>query len=327
MNFSVTQTQAGTPFVMPLDVEVVDDNGAGTVQVAQNTAASQSFNLAMGTTIPVEADLDPDNWVLKATSGFSVNTVGLGRATVNQAFRYQLHANGGTTPYTWTSAAVPPGLALATGGLITGTPTTVGTYTMPYSVTDSAAANRTGNLTFEVVPAGTLPAEVIVESRTTGAGTTAAPAYAETGAFSNTTSKSSTPRAVGSGSRYSTTIGATASFRPAIPAAGLYDVFVTLDDRYSGASNNAHANFLIQHDGTQHQRQRLPEPLHAGAAQQVAADRLAGAVRRGCLRRGGRRHADQCGRQRRSGARFTADAVRFVYVDAVPVGVTGWEVY
>jgi hypothetical protein len=198
---------------------------------------------------------------------------------------------------------------------------------MPYSVTDGAAANRTGNLTFEVVPAGTLPAEVIVESRTTGAGTTAAPAYAEAGAFSNTTSKSSTPRAVGSGSRYSTTIGATASFRPAIPAAGLYDVFVTLDDRYSGASNNAHANFLIQHDGTNISGSVYLNPYTPGlrnkwfriASRVQFAAGASGAV-------GGVTLTNVDGNAG-SGARFTADAVRFVYVDAVPVGVTGWEVY
>jgi hypothetical protein len=327
VNFSVAQTQAGTPYVMPLDVEVVDANGAGSVQVVQNTVASQSFSLSMGTTIPVEADLDPDNWVLKSANAFSVNTVGLGRATVNQAFRYQLHATGATTPYTWSSAAMPPGLALASGGLITGTPTTVGTYSVPYSVTDSAAANRTGSLTFEVVAAGTLPAEVIVESRTTAAGTTAAPGYAETGAFSNTTSKSSAPRAVGAGARYSTAIGASAAFRPAIPAAGLYDVFVTLDDRYFGSNNNARANFAIQHDGANINGSVYLNPYTPGLRNKWL--RIASRVQfaAGAAGSAGAVILTNVDGNASTGARFTADAVRFVYVDAVPVGVTGWEVY
>ncbi|MEQ8819768.1 MAG: family 10 glycosylhydrolase [Sumerlaeia bacterium] len=71
--------------------------------------------------------------------------------------------------------------------------------------------------------------ELIVESRTSGAATTAAPAYAETGSFSNTTAKSAAPGLTGSGSRFSTTIGNTASFSPAIAEGGLYHVYLTID--------------------------------------------------------------------------------------------------
>jgi|GEM_PF-3590191 uncharacterized lipoprotein YddW (UPF0748 family) len=86
---------------------------------------------------------------------------------------------------------------------------------------------------------------VIVESRTSGGGVTAAPAYAETGSFSSTTSKSSAAGLVGSGSRYSTTINNSVTFKPAIASSGFYDVFVTLDDAGSGGNNNALADFTI----------------------------------------------------------------------------------
>ncbi len=56
----------------------------------------------------------------------------------------QLNATGGFQPYTsWIVVApgtgtLPPGLSLSSGGLITGTPTTAGTYPFTVQVTDSA---------------------------------------------------------------------------------------------------------------------------------------------------------------------------------------------
>ena len=95
-------------------------------------------------------------------------------------------------------------------------------------------------------------ATVIVESRTAAGATTASPGYAETGSFSNTTSKSTAPGVVGSGTRFSTTVGNSAAFRPAIPTAGNYDVYVTLAGATGGTSgpnNNALANYTITRDG------------------------------------------------------------------------------
>ena len=91
-------------------------------------------------------------------------------------------------------------------------------------------------------PAGST---IIVESRTSGGAVTAAPAYAETGSFSITSSKSSAPGLVGSGSRFSTTINNSVTFKPAIASSGFYDVYVTLDDASTGGNNNALADFTI----------------------------------------------------------------------------------
>jgi prepilin-type N-terminal cleavage/methylation domain-containing protein len=59
---------------------------------------------------------------------------------VQRGFVYSqaLSATGGTTPYTWslTAGALPTGLTLSSGGIISGTPTTVGTYSFTVRVTD-----------------------------------------------------------------------------------------------------------------------------------------------------------------------------------------------
>jgi hypothetical protein len=57
---------------------------------------------------------------------------------------FQLKASGGSGTYkSWTkvSGTLPPGLSLASNGQISGTPTTVGSYTFTAKVTDSL--NRT----------------------------------------------------------------------------------------------------------------------------------------------------------------------------------------
>ena len=56
-----------------------------------------------------------------------------------------LQAANGTTPYSWSvvSGALPSGLALSSGGTISGTPTKVGGYTFTVQVADSASHTAT----------------------------------------------------------------------------------------------------------------------------------------------------------------------------------------
>src|SRR5271163_570344 len=55
------------------------------------------------------------------------------------AYRQLLIASGGKTPYTWTisQGSLPPGLSLASDGIISGTPTTTGSYDFTVKVVDS----------------------------------------------------------------------------------------------------------------------------------------------------------------------------------------------
>jgi hypothetical protein len=57
-----------------------------------------------------------------------------------------LSANGGDGTYTWfiqPDTSLPPGLTLSAGGVLSGTPTQAGTYTIYPSVSD-AQANGAG---------------------------------------------------------------------------------------------------------------------------------------------------------------------------------------
>jgi hypothetical protein len=82
----------------------------------------------------------------------AVETPPEGVVTVGYAFA--LHASGGTKPYTWTLAAgaLPAGLALSTGGHVTGTPTATGGSTAVFECTDADGHTDTEAFGFVVVP-------------------------------------------------------------------------------------------------------------------------------------------------------------------------------
>jgi hypothetical protein len=95
-------------------------------------------------------------------------------ATVGAAYSATLDASGGTAPYTWSvsSGSLPPGLSLdPSGGVISGTPTSGGTFPFTITVTDSTTptaqtASQAYTLTVSVpVPLGitttSLPAATV----------------------------------------------------------------------------------------------------------------------------------------------------------------------
>ncbi|GAA1338603.1 S8 family peptidase [Saccharothrix algeriensis] len=74
--------------------------------------------------------------------------------TVGGAANLRLTASGGTAPYTWSATGLPPGLSIGSStGLVTGTATTAGSYTV--TATATASAGGSGSTTFTwVVGAG-----------------------------------------------------------------------------------------------------------------------------------------------------------------------------
>jgi hypothetical protein len=67
-----------------------------------------------------------------------ITTQSLPAATVGVPYSATLTATGGIPPYTWTviSGSLPPGLSLSSAGVISGTPTTAGTYNFTVQVID-----------------------------------------------------------------------------------------------------------------------------------------------------------------------------------------------
>ena len=86
-----------------------------------------------------------------------------------------LTAAGGTAPITWSATGLPDGMTLSPAGVLSGTPTTAGTYTIGVSPQDSATPphSNTQTLTLEVTPAPVAITTTTLQPGTVGASYTA----------------------------------------------------------------------------------------------------------------------------------------------------------
>ncbi|HJQ42052.1 MAG TPA: Ig domain-containing protein, partial [Jatrophihabitantaceae bacterium] len=92
-----------------------------------------------------------DVWTTSGPSPLAATNPGSRTATVGTAISpLQLQASGGTTPYTWSAVGLPSGLTISSTGSVSGTPTTVGTYTVTATVHDAAGANASTTFTWKV---------------------------------------------------------------------------------------------------------------------------------------------------------------------------------
>jgi len=89
---------------------------------------------------------------LTVSSSLTIGTTTVAGGVVGAAYSQQLVASGGTTPYSWaiSSGTPPPGLSLSSTGLLSGTPTAVGSTTFTVRVTDAASRTDTQALTLTV---------------------------------------------------------------------------------------------------------------------------------------------------------------------------------
>ncbi len=80
-------------------------------------------------------------FALNVNPQLALSAVGAFDATVGKPYSYGVNAGGGTPPYTWSRVAgtIPPGLTLNTSNsVVSGTPTTAGTFTYTLRITDSS---------------------------------------------------------------------------------------------------------------------------------------------------------------------------------------------
>ncbi|HTS65994.1 MAG TPA: putative Ig domain-containing protein [Candidatus Acidoferrales bacterium] len=119
-------------------------------------------------------------WIVPATPP-TITTSSLASATVGTSYSQTLAASGGATPYTWSliAGSLPPGLTLNSGsGVLSGTPTTVGTSSLTIQVTGSngATSSRQFSITVAAAPDFTVTAQMIspMPAGTVAPGATAA---------------------------------------------------------------------------------------------------------------------------------------------------------
>jgi hypothetical protein len=117
--------------------------GTGYRRFKPATFASFTFPSTAGTGFTINTtyyDLTA-GWGTIVIAPLDITTTSLPNGSVGTPYSQTLQATGGTTPYTWSKTAgdLPAGLTLASTGIISGTPTTVGTYNFTVQVTDSTS--------------------------------------------------------------------------------------------------------------------------------------------------------------------------------------------
>jgi len=128
--------------------------------------ADHAFTARVGT-----AQLVTPPWALANIVDVPAN------AQAGTPYSFAFKAAGGTPPYTFAEypfAMLPPGLTLSPDGVLSGTPTSMGSYTIWMVVTDGAGySNAIGGLTLIVAAAGAPPPLI----RSGGINVPATPAY------------------------------------------------------------------------------------------------------------------------------------------------------
>ena len=84
----------------------------------------------------------------------SVTNPGSQSTVVGTPVSLTLSASGGTPPYTWTASGLPAGLSISSGGVISGTPSTVASYTVTVTAHDSASNTGTATFTWTITSGG-----------------------------------------------------------------------------------------------------------------------------------------------------------------------------
>jgi hypothetical protein len=115
--------------------------GSVTVTVAVRDSAQPPASVSVALTIT-------------ATANLAVTTTSLPIAHESSSYNVTLAASGGAAPYTWSVASgqIPPGLALTANGLLTGKPTTTGTFAFKVTVTDTNQQSASAKLSCTVQP-------------------------------------------------------------------------------------------------------------------------------------------------------------------------------
>ena len=121
---------------------------SNTVVATINTAGLATGNSAGDATISAALTGVTGSALLAVqTSPLTIGTTSLSNGILNAAYTGTLRATGGTLPYTWSLAGgvLAPGLTLNGSGVITGTPTAMGTFNFTAQVSDAGSPVQTTN--------------------------------------------------------------------------------------------------------------------------------------------------------------------------------------
>ena len=128
----------------------------GTISGTPTVAGTYSFTVKL---TDATGGVATKALTINIRSAPTITTASLAGGDVGVAYSRTLAATGGWTPYTWSISAgsLPTGLSLNSAtGVISGTPTTAGTYSFTVKLTDSVGGVATKALSITIRPAPTI---------------------------------------------------------------------------------------------------------------------------------------------------------------------------
>jgi large repetitive protein len=116
--------------------------------------ASGSFNATVTVTDTAGTQVSKTLALTIASSSLTITTTSLPNATPGTAYSATLAATGGTPPYTWVVNGLPSGITATPSGVLGGTPTISGSFTVAATVTDSAGVQASRTFSLVVASSG-----------------------------------------------------------------------------------------------------------------------------------------------------------------------------
>ncbi|GAB3702510.1 hypothetical protein GCM10027592_32000 [Spirosoma flavus] len=215
---SVTGYNAGTdnltttvsPFVSGSDAQL---NGCSSAINAGDNSANSTANDLSGNTRVFGNRIDLGAYELQTTGGLILSVPELSTATVGVGFSQSFVASAGAAPFSYSlaSGSFPPGLSLSSTGVLSGTPTQAGSFTLSAKATDATSCSGVSApyvLTVNtILGLSASPGAVCVGSVTTFTATVGS----ATGSYSYTLNNGLTPPLTGTASSSAFSLSLTAS--------------------------------------------------------------------------------------------------------------------
>ncbi len=117
-------------------------SASGTIQGTPTVTGTSAFTVQVAdSTTPTAETASAQLSLTVAPAPLAITTASLPSGVAGALYSATLQATGGTPPYSWalTAGSLPTGLSLSSGGVISGTPGSSGTFDLGIQVTDSSS--------------------------------------------------------------------------------------------------------------------------------------------------------------------------------------------